>query len=706
MQKMYTPARIFVIFAILAVMLSIYVSGLYYIQIYDPIALDENQAPVRRITRTTTLYAARGNIYDRNGVLLASGRPSYNIKIDRRALLLAPNRNDIVLDLIHSAMDEDITYADTFPVTRGAPFEFLPNMSRTQRDRLDAYFEYHNINPEISVSDLLAWMRNHYRIDYTVGILDARLIIGVRYELEIRAIVHTITPYIFATDVDTDYIAFIHERGLTGVYTESTFVREYHTSSAPHLIGYTGRMTADEFERFKELGYPMDARVGKIGAELAFEEELHGSAGEKVTRLAPDGTILSEEIIREPVPGNHVTLTLDIDLQIVTEHALRTQIEKINLDRVRERERSDSDEDEDNQITGGAVVVQLVNTGEILAAATFPSFNLQTLSQDWLTLNNDPNTPMLNRAMHGTYQPGSTFKMVTALAALRHRTLISTAHYYPIICTGVFDEYSDRGFTAHCWFFNRHRVGHGSLYLEQAIERSCNCYFLQITEWLPGGAVRKAELLAEVAKDFGLGIRTGLEISEAAGHLATSAARIETTGSERWFAADTLLAGFGQGDNRFTPIQLANYAATIGNGGTLYSLSILRMIRSSDFSETLFTHTPEVLNVIEETAYIERIQNGMIEASRGRHGTAAAVFRNYTPIVASKTGTVQIEGRAYNDGLFVCYAPANNPEISISIVIEYGGSGSAIMEIAKIIFDYYFVADSTQRAIPYGQLIP
>jgi len=704
MQKMYTPARITVIFAVLAVMITIFVSGFYYIQVLDPIAVDDNQAPVRRVTRRTTLHAARGNIYDRNGVLLASGRPSYNIKIDRRALLFAPNRNEILHDLIYSAIDEGMTYTDTFPVTRGAPFEFITNMSRTQRNRLDAYLEYHNLDPEISVSDLLAWMRHHYRIDYTVGILDARLIIGVRYELEIRAIVHAITPYIFASDVSTDFIAYINERNMIGVYAESTFVREYHTTSAPHLIGYIGRMTAEEFEYYKELGYPMDALIGKIGSERAFEEILHGSSGEKVTRLAADGTVLWEEVTREPVPGNHVTLTMDLGLQIVAEHALRTQIEKINLDR--ERWYADREDDENVLITGGAVVVQNVHTGEILAAATFPTFSLQTLSQDWLSLNTDPNNPMLNRATHGSYQPGSTFKMVTALAALRHIPRIANVHYYPIVDTGVFDVYADVGWTANCWFYTRHRVGHGSLHLERALECSCNFYFLQVTEWLPGTHRMKADILAETAIEFGLGVRTGLEISEAAGHLATQQARFEATGNENWWNADTLLAGFGQGDNRFTPVQLANYAATIGNGGTLYSLSFLRMIRSSDFSETLFTHTPEVLNVIEEADFIARLQDGMVAASRGRQGTARQVFGNFNPTVASKTGTVQIEERAYNDGLFVCYAPAENPEISISIVVEKGGSGAAIMEIAKIIFDYYFVTDNTLRAIPYGQLIP
>jgi len=706
MQKMYTPARIGVIFAILAVMLTAYVSALYVIQIAEPLAMDDNNAPRRFITRRTTLPSARGNIYDRNGVLLASGRPSYNIKIDWRALRASPNPNEIVQELVYAAMDENLEYTDTFPVTRGAPFEYLTDMSATQASRLAAYLEFHELDPEIAVSDLLAWMRNHYGIDYTVGILDARLIIGVRYELEIRMIVGTISPYIFVADVDTDFISYLAERGLNGVYSETTFVREYHTSSAAHLIGYTGAMTAEEYERYRDLGYPMDAIVGKIGSEFAFERELHGSPGEKVTRMTEDGTVVSVEVITEPKPGNHIMLTLDLDLQIVTEHALRTIIETINIEE-REPERleriANDEEEEDNAIPGGAVVVTNVHTGEILAAASYPTFNLTTLAEEWSLLHNDPANPMLNRITQGRYAPGSTFKMVTALAGLRNISRIT--RYFPIDDTGSFNRYEDVGFVANCWFFNENKVGHGPLDIVQALECSCNFYFLQVSDWL-GPARDGAQMLADAAQEFGLGIATGLEVPENAGRLALPEVREAITGETGWYAADTLLAGFGQGDNRFTPVQLANYAATIANGGTLYSLSILRSIRSADFSEELYTHEPEVLNVIAETEYIEIIQEGMVAASRGNRGTARDVFQTYEIVVASKTGTVQIEGRAYNDGVFVCYAPANDPEIAISIVVEKGGSGSAIMRIARIIFDHYFMNESTFQAIPYGEIIP
>jgi len=241
----------------------------------------------------------------------------------------------------------------------------------------------------------------------------------------------------------------------------------------------------------------------------------------------------------------------------------------------------------------------------------------------------------------------------------------------------------------------------------QALECSCNYYFIQVSDWLAGGNAENAgNMLAEAAMEFGLGITTGLELPERAGRLPTKDAKAIIKPNEGWYTADVLMAGFGQGESRFTPVQLANYAATIGNGGTLYSLSFLRRIVSSDFTETLFEQTPRILNQIEETEYIEILQEGMLAVSMGSRGTARDIFRNYRIPVAAKTGTVQIEGRRINDGVFVCYAPADNPEIAISIVIEKGGSGSQVMAIARTIMDHYFVTESTFMATPYGQMVP
>ena len=448
----------------------------------------------------------------------------------------------------------------------------------------------------------------------------------------------------------------------------NSYIREYHTVYAAHLLGYEG-------------------------AELAFEEFLRGVEGEQISIVSEDGTVSNVEVTNEPVLGQHVYLTIEIDLQEAAEHALRTQIEKINVERALERQQriDDGKEDVDNTIPGGAVVVTNVNTGEILAAASYPTFNLARLDEDWALLTSDPANPMLNRATQGIYSPGSTFQMVTAIAGLRNIPRI--ARYFQIDDTGVFERYGDAGFVMNCWIYNYARVGHAQVDVVQALEVSCDFFFVQIADWL-GPARDGAHMLADAATELGLGAATGLEIPESEGRLALPEVREATTGENTWYVADTLLAGIGQGENRFTPVQLANYAATIANGGTLYSLSLLRSVRSSDFSEELFIHEPKVLNVIEETDIIEIIQEGMVAVSRGRYGLARNVLRNafgdYPVTVAAKTGTVQLEGRELNDGVFVAYAPAENPEIAISVVVEKGGSNAAIIEISRIIFDHYF----------------
>jgi len=689
---MYKPARVGLIFVVMALMLSFYMSELFRIQVYQTLAVEAEPVQQRTVTRNVTLPAARGNIYDRNGILLASGRPSYNIMLNRTALLLSPDRNAVIDELVYTAMGEDIPYNDTFPITRGAPFEYVSNINNTnQRGRLDSYLEYFALDPEISASDLITWMRGHYNIDFAIGILEARLIIGVRYELEIRAIIGSIAPYVFASDVSSEFVTLIEERGLIGVYVESNYIREYHTTSAAHLLGYIRPMSKAEIEVYKELDYPMNALVGKNGAELAFEDLLHGVEGKQTIRMSDDGTVIDVVTERLPEPGKHIYLTMDIDLQMNVEQELRTHIETINP--VREAMGLD-------KIPGGAVAVIDVRTGEALAIASYPTFNPITLTQDLGSLNTDPSTPMLNRATQGRYNPGSTFKMITAFAGLRDGVI---GRYSEINDVGKYTKEPD--FQPACWIYNTLRIGHGPLNVVQALERSCNYFFISVSDWIAGGGGDSARFLAETSKEFGLGISTGLQIPEVSGRLATPEWKREAM-DEGWYRGDTWLTGFGQGHNLFTPVQLANYAATIANGGTLHSLSVLRRVKSADFTELLYTHEPEVLNEIEEKEYVEILQEGMKAVSRGRSGTARSVFGEYPIRVAAKTGTVQVDEQNINNAVFICYAPADDPEIAISIVIEKGGSGSAVMDIARRILDYYFISEVTVLATPFGEIIP
>ena len=714
MQKMYKTGRIAVIFILLTVMLVVFITDLYRIQIHEARALDQADIHESRTRRIVNLPAARGNIYDRNGILLASGRPAFNIMLDWSAMRAPGNdvMNRNILNLIYTTIEQGFDYTDTFPVTRGAPFTFLADMTGEQRRRLDAYFELHNLEPDISASELLGWMRRHYQIDYTIGILDARLIMGVRYELEMRRVIGNLSPYVFARDVTTDFITLLAERGYHGVFAESTFIREYHTTYAAHLLGYIRRMSPQQFEVLRERGYTMDALVGQVGAEYAFEELLRGIDGRKRVETIADGTVTGVHMIQEPIPGNHIYLTLDIDLQTVVEHSLRTQIDIINQERLTEaRLAGDETVAEDIMIPGGAVVVTDVRTGELLAAASYPTFNPITLSQDFAMLNLDPRQPMFNRATHGRFVPGSTFKMVTGFAGLRQEVV---GRWTPINCGGQFLglTHLEGGRPINCWIFPIARVGHNNVDMISATEVSCNVYFMEIAAHLNDrNFIESANTIAETAMEFGLGVHTGLELPQAIGRLDSPAWRIDAhergvLSNSFWPAALTIHTSFGQGENRFTPLQLASYTSTIANGGILFEQSILHRAMSNDFTEQIHTFEPRIRSVIEETEHINTIRDGMLAASRGDQGTARAVFQNYPILVGSKTGTAQFDARDVNDGVFVAYAPHNNPEIAIAIVIEKGGSGSAVMDIARMIFDYYFSTGSAIAATPYGELIP
>jgi len=471
-------------------------------------------------------------------------------------------------------------------------------------------------------------------------------------------------------------------------------------------------MSPAQFEVLRERGYAMDALVGQVGAEYAFEDILRGIDGRKRVRTTTGGTVVDVTMTREPIPGNHVYLTLDIDLQTVVEQALRTQINIINEEREMEARIAGEDIDlEDIRIPGGAVVVLNVRTGELLAAASYPTFNPITLNQDFAMLNLDPRRPLFNRATHGRFVPGSTFKMITGFAGLRHGV---SRRYTTINCVGRYTRWEDHGFVASCWIFPMVGVGHHHLDIVQALECSCNYFFMHVADRLPaepGSAYQQGNLLAGISREFGLGVSTGIELPEGTGRLATPEWKRDAYSRglvehPAWSSADTILTGFGQGFNRFTPLQLASYTATIANGGTLFEQSILSRVMSNDFSERLHAFEPAIRSQIEETEYIEIIRQGMLQASRGPAGTARSIFRDYPILVGSKTGTAQFDTRDVNDGVFLAYAPHNDPEIAIAIVVEKGGSGSAVMDIARMIFDYYFSTESAVAAVPYGELIP
>ncbi|SHH76599.1 penicillin-binding protein 2 [Sporobacter termitidis DSM 10068] len=677
MQKYYKPSRFVVIFVLMGLLLAIYMTTLYKLQLFNSGA-DANAAYLADGTsKTQTLTANRGEILDRNGVPLVSSSPVYNVTISRPAFQGRDDINTVILDLIHTAIDNDVAYTDTFPVTPGAPFAYVLDMSDTQRKYLNAYLDYCHWSPDISASDLIVKMKERYGIDYTMNISDARLVIGVRYELELRAVIY-MNSYVFASAIDIDFITLLEEKRYPGVNIETSAKRVYHTTYAAHLLGYIGSMSQEEYNNtYKARGYSYSAQVGKSGAEVVYEQELHGTDGSQTVTTADDGTVLNVETTTAPIPGKNVFLSVDIGLQAATEDSLTAQIDVINAD----PERADKD-----RVTGGAAVVTDVNTGEVLALASYPSYDPSTLFTDYADLVQNPSQPLYNRAIKGTYNPGSTFKMVTGLAGLRTGTITPST---VIFDGGRFMKYATTNppFIPQCWIYPTTHAGHGNETVVTALRDSCNVFFYTVGDEVGQPA------LAQAAADFGLGSPTGIELPEALGARPTqeNKQRLLKT-DDIWYAANTVLSAIGQDINYYTPVQLAKYAATIASGGTKYPLTILNSIRSADFTSVVDqpAHQPE--GTVPGNEYIKYLQEGMkLVASEG---SASSAFKKFFIPVAAKTGTVQssntMGNSLLNNGVLVCYAPADNPQIAISVVVEKGTSGSTITQIAKDIMSYYF----------------
>ncbi|MBQ2284924.1 MAG: penicillin-binding protein 2, partial [Clostridia bacterium] len=345
--------------------------------------------------------------------------------------------------------------------------------------------------------------------------------------------------------------------------------------------------------------------------------------------------------------------------------------------------------------SAGAVVVVDVNNGEILAIASYPTFNQNTFNEDYKELLENDAKPMWNRAISGTYAPGSTFKMLTAVAALESGV---TTRYEVINDLGVYKYYESSNYTPKCWIYTDTGRTHGNQTVVQAIENSCNYYFYEV------GRRMGIDTLAEYGKKFGLGEYTGIELSgESKGIFASRAYRDKI--NSIWYPGDTLQASIGQSDHLFTPIQLANYVATLANGGTRYKLHLIKEVKSGINSKTIYKNEPEIVEKIEiNKENYKAIIEGMQAVSET--GTASNVFAGYSIPVGGKTGTASVPTGTAN-ALFVAVAPLDNPQIAIAIVVEHGGHGNYVAPIAKNIISYYMQLDATtETANPKNTLIP
>ena len=468
---------------------------------------------------------------------------------------------------------------------------------------------------------------------------------------------------------------------------EASTVRQYSTKYAAHILGYIGAMSSKQWEYYKKIeGYSMDALVGQDGLEKAFEEYLHGTDGTRVDVVTKDGTLVKSYYIEEPKAGQNVQISIDLNLQAAAEDSLAITMENL-------RDPSINLEGDGLDAAGAAVVAMDIKTGQILVCGSYPTYDLSTLFQNYDQLMSADYQPMFNRALQAEYPPGSTYKMSMTIAGIENKAIYATETIYD---AGKFLKYE--GFSASCLQYTDYGTSHGTIDCTDALKYSCNYFFYELADRLTIDAIDKT------AKSLGLGESTGVELYERLGHRSNpeTKAALYTGDDARFYAGDRILTGIGQSENRFTPMQLCSYLTTIINRGTRYKATFLNRVVSSDYREVMFENTTEIMSqtYISSTA-INAVMDGMVKVANESGGTARRIFGDYPIKVAAKTGTAQTGDTTHSDnGAFVCYAPADDPQIAVVVYGERAGHGRSMGDVAKAILDAYFGLDQSGETLP------
>ena len=743
--------RLYFLGVLLAAVLLVYLGVLYSVQVVHH--QDYATQSVHSIARPETVEASRGVITDRNGRLLVGNRSTYNLTFDPSLLKEGEDQNGAILRLIQLCQANGVDWIENLPVSRQLPYtytldqlgdsvlkrRFLSYLKALDpsREALTAYLLQHpeTVAPRseddpplpelpepegelteeqealrqrqlgeglldllaskhltaqlltaagITPQTLLEWMREDFDLAPSLSLGEARLVLGIQYELYLRRIGTTVA-YILAEDINMEFISLINDGGYSGAKVTSSYAREIQTSSAAHILGMVGPIYAeDDMEALRAKGYSGDEIIGRSGAEAAFEDYLRGTDGRRVVSVNSDGKITGEYYTKDPRPGNNVELTIDLKFQQAAEEALAATVSAMS-------------EKDGNTTRGAGLAVVKVGTGEVLALASYPLYDLAAYIQDGeyrAQLNTDESMPLVNRAVSGRYSPGSTYKPLIAVAALeegvvslKEKILDPGYWVYPDIVAGT------KKWTWYCW----NRGGHGRLNVTQAITASCNTFFYEM------GYRLGIEKIGEYADAFGFGRTTGIEIGDAAGLVAGPEEK-EARG-EIWYGGDTVQAAIGQSDNLFTPLQIANYMATLVSGGKHYDAHLLKTAKTYDNSQVVAAGSQEPSNVIEiSDSTLNAVKTGMHNLTKT---TLAPYFNSCVVSAGAKTGTAQLGGDITNNGCFVCFAPYDEPEIAVALVIEQGNAGAQLASTAVSVINAYFTPDEAETVVTgENQLLP
>ena len=659
----------------------ILITKLFDLQIIN--GAEYRQTSNTRLSRERTLEATRGDILDRSGNVLATTYTTFNLEL-YKTKSDSETLNKCILNTVNLLEKHKEEYPDNFPISINKKYTI-------KGDELKEWLQKYDLPQNSSIQEVINYFTQKYGITNEKW-EDVRKILSIRYEISTKGYSSTKSLKI-AKDVSRDVVAQISERNsdFPGITISTDTDRKYdYGKLASHILGYIGRITQDELDASTDYKYKNDDYVGRTGIENLFEEYLRGVDGKEEIEMSVDGTVTGETVTEEAIQGSNVVLTIDAKLQTVAENALKRNIEKIKKGGFGKRYNAE----------GGSVVVLDVNSGEVLAMASYPDYNPNSwvggISQNEYNIIKE-NNALFNKSISGAYAPGSIFKMVTAIAGLESGTINRTEQ---INDTGVYRKYRD--YQPVCWYYTSYHRGHGYVNVSQAIEKSCNYYFYETADRMG------IENLNKYAKYFGLGSRTGIELpSETSGTLASPEAAKKV--NENWSAGRNLSAAIGQSYNNFSPIQMAKYIAMVANGGKQVKPTVIRNILNADGTESskseinvfvnkklgLTDENSDKITISKEN--LEAVLKGMKSVTGDQGGTAYQTFKNFNIEVGGKTGSAEAGKKVH--GWFAGFAPYDNPEICVVVMVENGGHGWYTAEVAKELIAEYFGMNITDEEI-------
>ena len=645
-----------------------------------------------RLTRESTAVAARGSILDRNGNPIVENSMGFSLelyksKVDNQTL------NTTILNIVDVLEKNEDSYKDSFPIKINEEEQYYFDFDTDEK--AVNWKKKMKLDEKLNAQQCIQQLKEKYEIQFD-NIYQVRKVLAVRYQI-LQDGYSTTKSIVISNNISRKSALEFNERSenFPGVSVVVEPIRQYTSGNlASHVVGTIGKIS-----EVKE-GYNANDYIGKTGIEYLFEKYLKGQDGTKQIDMSVDGTNTEEYVTQDAVEGSDVVLTIDANLQKVTEQALANNIQKINSGGFGKKYATNS----------GAAIVMNVKTGEVLSMASYPDFNPQDFvggisAENWEKYNTE-DTPQVNKTMQTAYAPGSIFKMVTAIAGLESGAITTKE---TINDTGVYPKYTN----PKCWIYTDYHRGHGRLNVSGAIQHSCNYFFYETADRMG------IDTLAKYAKYFGLGTKTGIELpNETSGTLASKETK-QSLYNEKWYAGETLSAAIGQSYNSFSLVQIAKYISMLANGGNKIQPTIVEKIINSDGTEV---SREEIQNYIKEKAGItdenqedisisqdnlRAILEGMESVTDDQGGTAYSIFKNFAISVGGKTGSAETSTGKVN-AWFVGFAPYDDPQIAVVVLVENGGHGYYTAEAVKEIIEQYFGMNIEQvqenvTSIPYTE---